>query len=277
MDVSLRTRVNLYRFTPGRRAFVLRELSRRATGFGLTALATRADEASAHDQEVLAMQARRRGQNGGVYGPEAAEIDNLVDRGLTGYHAYLDAQARLFVDQPQGEAGERLRDHLFPAGPGAITRLPYPQQHSEITRIIAAHEDDELQADVAALPELPAMLARLRELNDLYGQMLHDYDIAPGVDEIRLADEAGQENLAEVYLLVLAHGLSDGEDAARQREHLCEPIERQNEAIRLARRRRRQPREVDPDLGDELPDIDDPGGEPSDPTAPEPTPPAPAG
>lgn len=71
----------------------------------------------------------------------------------------------------------------------------------------------------------------------------------------------GQELLAQSVVLILAHYIAHKDkDITRE---LLAPVERQSKAIRAARRRRRQPTDIDPTTGEET-------GEETDPSAPNP-------
>ncbi|MEM9461108.1 MAG: hypothetical protein AAGF11_43490 [Myxococcota bacterium] len=60
----------------------------------------------------------------------------------------------------------------------------------------------------------------------------------------------GQELLAQSVVLVLAHHIAS-QDLETTRDLLA-PIDRQSDAIRNARRRRRQPNDVDPTTGEDV-------------------------
>ncbi len=248
------TRIQLYAFPPGRRAFVMREVARRADTVGLADLAARAARAAEHDQEVLAMRNRRRRANGGHYGPDAVEMDNRVDHCIVGLYGHLESQTRLYRDMPQGLAATKVLSHLFPSGPGEITQLPYAQQHSTVLGLLEAAESEVLADDIAQLPLLPEILERVRAINEQYAAVLNAYSDVPRSEVVREAQAQGQDMMAEVYILILAHGMDGTPESVEVRDLLLEPIDRQNEAIRQARRRRRPAQDIDPDTGAELPE-----------------------
>lgn len=258
MVIPTSSLTNLYGFPVGRRVFVLREVEKRARARGLPAIADKAAQGVAHDSALLTVGIRRRAGSSAVYGVRAMELDNQIDHAVTGFDAFLDSQARLFLNEPRGEAAAHFRHALLPGGPGAVIRLPYTQQHAEIDAMLARLEEPDLVTRVGELPEIVPMAGRLRTLNQQYGDSLNEYDRQPSSDDMRAADARGQELLAETLTLLLAHFISNAPDDHEGRAYLLEPILRQNEAIRASRRRRRKPRDVDPDTGVELPETDPP-------------------
>ncbi len=246
----------------------MREVSRRAEALSLPALAAQATRAADHDQNLWAMRDRRRYVNEGHYGPDAFDMDNRVDHCVVGLHSYLDSQTRMYRDMPQGQAATALLTRLFPKGPGAIIRLPYAQQHTAVHGLLLAADDPALADDIAQLTEFPGMLERLRTVNEEYAAVLNAYNHVPQPDVVREAQARGQDLMAEVIVLILAHGIDGSPESIAARDHLLEPVQRQNQAIRQSRRRRRPAQDVDPDTGAELPngdgDGDDDAGLPVD-------------
>jgi hypothetical protein len=248
---------NLYRFPTGRRLHALREIARRAMELVVAPAVTHATRAIAHDQKVMAMEAAMAAANTSQHGPGAAVLDRKVDRAITGLELHLDAQVRMYGEEHSiGRDATLVRDELLPDGAGAITFLPYATQHERIDALLAIVEDPAgaIGQAVTRVPGLSQMFTQLRTLNDDYGTSLHGYDRSrPTREELAEAQAEGQDNLAEVVFVIMAHYAGQPELRA-QRDSLLEPVLRQNEAIRLARRRRRLPGDVDPEAGIELPE-----------------------
>lgn len=259
--------MNIYEFPPGRRIFAAGEIERRATARNLPAIAAHCTRVIAHDREILRIFLRRDAGGGGQYGSDAPAIDNLVDHALVGFHAHLDAQSRMFLGEPRGTSAATVRQALFPNGPGAITQLPYAQQHAQTDAMLAHLEEPSLVEHVNALSDLPPLIERIRTLNAQYGQALHAYGRIPSPDELRALRARGQELMAEVVAMILAHFATLDPPDPEGRAHMLAPVVHQNEAIRSSRRRRRRPQDIDPDTGEELPtepgdeDPGDPSGE----------------
>lgn len=260
--------VAIYRIPPGRRAFALADLAQRASARGMDAVAAHASLGVAHDRKLMEQEMRfKAGHEGGAYGVDARLIDQLVDRALTGLDGYLDSQERIYGEGSQrGDAASAIRQALFPEGPGAITKLPYGEQHERAGVLLARVADEDLAAHVSALPDLPSMLAELGALNQEYGSVLKDYaqDVPTRV-ELRQANERGQAYLAETMILALAHFVTAAPEDHEGLDFVLEPVLRQNAMVRDARRRRRRPEDIDPDTGETL----EPPAAPAEPAEPD--------
>jgi hypothetical protein len=247
---------NLYRFPTGRRLHAQREVARRATELGNAPILAHATRAISHEEIVMAMEAAIAAATSTQYGASARDLDRLVDRAITGVDLHLEAQARVYGEQhPIGRDAILVREELMPDGAGAITILPYATEHERVAALlaIAAAPGTEVAAAVQRIPTLPEMLTQLRVVNDEYGASLQGYDRGrPTREELAEAQAVGQDLLAESVFVIMAHYA--GQPALRaERDSLLEPVLRQNEAIRQARRRRRRPVDVEPDTGAELP------------------------
>ncbi len=255
----------LYRFPFGRCEFTLREVARRASARNkseIMALATRgADRAKG----ALMMSLLSQNSHGGQYPPEASIVDNLVDHCIAGIESYLELQWRVYQGEPRAAAAERLRAELLPQGIAAITKLPYTEQHAQVNTMLERADDADLADDVAALPEMRSLLERVRTVNGDYGAILSNVVSRASSAERRGAQQSCQELLSATAGLIIGHYALHEPDNTADRDHLLEPILHQNAALGAARRQRRQPRDVDPDTGVELP--------PTEPVeAPQPTP-----
>jgi hypothetical protein len=252
---------SLYRFPTGRRLHAQREIARRATVLAIAPILAHTTRAITHEERVMAMEAAIAAATSTQYGTSAPELDRQVDRAITGTDLHLEAHVRVYGEHhPIGRDARLVREELLPDGARAITRLPYATQHERVAALLAAAEapGTELAAAVQRIPALPDMLAQLRVVNDQYGASLQDYDRGrPTREELAEAQAEGQDLLAESVFVIMAHYA--GQPALRaERDSLLEPVLRQNEAIRQARRRRRGAVDIDPDTGAELPDT---GGE----------------
>lgn len=247
--------IKIYKLPTGRRQYALREVEQRARALGANDIAGLAAQALVHDQEVARMELATEGVSRGRYGPEAVTLDGQVDRALIGIEVYLEAQIRVYGEDSQRGMDAALIDRtLFPNGAAAITARSYVLEHEAILALLHLAREGALAEAVARIPELPAMLAQLEELDRQYGASLLAYERdRPSFEEIKVAQAHGQEMLARVVAVILArHALAP--DRTDERDHLLEPILRQNEAMRLARQRRRRPRDLEADGRDTDPD-----------------------
>ena len=251
--------IKLYKLPTGRRLYALREVELRARAVGASDIADLAALALVHDHEVMRMEASaEEAVSRGRYGRTAVALDGQVDRALTGIESYLEVQLRVFgEDSRRGIDAALLARELFPGGAAAITARPYVLEHEAIQALLLRARAGALAEAVARMPELAAMLAHLEEIDRQYGESLQAYDRdRPTYEEIKRAQAHGHELLARVVAAILArHAFQP--DRTDERDHLLEPILRQNEDIRLARQRRRRPR----DIGEDGPDTDPDGPE----------------
>lgn len=261
--------VAIYQFPPGRRAFAMADVAQRASARHMDAVVAHASLGVAHDRKLMELELRFKAGYDGAYGLDARVVDQLIDRALTGLDGYLDSQERIYGESSaRGAAANAIRQALFPDGPGAITRLPFGEQHERTGVLLARAAGEDLAEHVSALPDLPPMLAEVDTLNQDYGRVLKDYaQDVPTREELREANERGQAYLAETVILILAHFVTHAPEDHDGLEHVIEPILRQNAMVRDARRRRRKPEDIDPDTGEEL-ELPAEPGEPGEPAAP---------
>jgi hypothetical protein len=247
--------IKLYQLPTGRRQYALREVERRARALGASDLAALAAQALVHEQEVSRMELVTEAASRGRYGRAAMVLDAQVDRALTGIESYLEVQIRVYgEDSQRGIDAALLARELFPNGAAAIAARPYVLEHEDIQVLLGRAREGALAEAVARLPELAAMLAHLEEIDRQYGASLQAYDRErPTHEEIKTAQAHARELLARIVAVILArHALQP--DRTDERDHLLEPILRQNEDVRLSRQRRRRPRDVGEDGPDTEPD-----------------------
>lgn len=255
--------MNTYKFPTGRRLYALREIARIAMALVANDIAEHAATGVEHDTRVAAMEARAEALGRSRYGRHAIALDRRVDDGVVGIEAHLVARERVYgAHSKRGADAALVRSKLLPQGAGAITKLAFIPEHERVKALIARAREEDIAEVVARIPELPEMLAELETLNTEYGTMLSAYDRdRPASDDLLAAQARGQEIMAEVTAMIVAR-YARQPDRRAEREALLEPILRQQEDIRLARQRRRRPRDIDPDTGVEIPAPDLPGVEP---------------
>ncbi len=266
MSFRIASLLRLYQLPTGRRAFAHRQVLKRATERGLDALVAHVTAAHTHDHETLRLERQRLGTSRGAYTAETHKLDTLVDRCVVGLKSYLDSQQQSFLPpHPRYQAAEALLQALFPTGASDIVRLSYAQEYEAVSSLLKGLDSDELKPHVEALPDLSFLIANLRETNAEYGASLSSGPNGPSGDELRVARDRGHELLAWTVVLIAAQYTASND--SDEVTHLLQPIMQQNEAMRLARQRRRQPLDVNPDTGDEETnegDPDEPIGDPID-------------
>lgn len=248
--------VSCYVLPPGRGIHALERVVADATALGLERIAARATAAIAAYGQVRDMQIRLHLSRPGAYGPDAVELDNWLDRSLTSVDGYLESQIALFPpDHARAVAASAMRPALFPEGVQTITRQSFVQQRVDVDRMVAAFESEELAPARAELPDLTPMMGQVAELNRRYGESIDAYDRErPSRETLRVAQDGAHTLLLETIVLILAQYIDSAPEARDAVAALLEPIERQNEAVRATRRRRRPPTDIDPDTGVELPE-----------------------
>jgi hypothetical protein len=243
----------LYRFPAGRCLYSLRQVAQRATARDMADLARLAALGVEEAQRVLRMVLLAQQSHAGQYPPEAAQADSMVDHGVAALDSYIDSQARMYQGEERGAAAERLSEHLLPNGVAAITRLPYAEQHGQVDALLDRAAEPELADDVAQLPDLTNMLAKLREHNTKYGAILDQRAVKLDREATRAAENRCQDILNATVGMIYGHYALHAPDRLSERDHLLEPILHQNAAIRAARRQRQPARDIDPDTGADLP------------------------
>jgi hypothetical protein len=238
---------------------------------GVDDVATLAGRGAKEAEKAMDMALTAKNANGGRYSPQASTFDNLVDRCLTGIDYYLDSQIRIYIDEPQGESAALIRRTLFPGTVGDVTSLPYPEEHAHVNTLLQRTRSPELANHVRSLAELPALLERLDRRNREYGQELRKSDDTPSQDDVRQAHMQVQERVVETMNLIFGLYALRGPEKTAERDHLLETILQQNQAVGVSRRRRTTPTDVDPQTGEELPELDDSEPDPAD-TLDEPVP-----
>jgi hypothetical protein len=244
---------DLYRFSPGRALWAMRQVQQRALAMNKAEIAALAAIGVLSAQEALDLSLRARGNRTAQYPPQATAADNLVDHGVAGVDGYLEVQSRMYQGEARAAAAERLRAALLPDGVAVITRLPYAEQHGAVSALLARAADPALSADVAALSEMSSLLTRLTGFNDQYGTILAQVLPRTTREELREAEQRCQEVIEALTGLIVGHFRLHEPDNTAGRDHLLEPILQQNAAIRAARRLHRPPIDVDPETGEELP------------------------
>ncbi len=230
----------------GRMVFALTEVEQRAQKRGLQTIAEHASMGASYGREVLKDAMRWAASSRGRYVPEAADLDFEIDGVLAGIDGYLQSQERIYPNDARGDAATTLRQQLLPEGVAAIIRLPFAQQHAQITALLERANDPDMAEVHAALPEFAELLARLSELNQRYGEALQQETEVPTRGELAAGRARGQDILADTAALILAHYALQAPDDDDGRTDLLQPI---LEQVAAARRRRGAP-DIDPDTGE---------------------------
>jgi hypothetical protein len=235
----------------GRRIFAHRQVRERAQEAGLMRLVAHVDRAIAHDRECLQLQMKLRAKPSARFSPEAGRLDGLLDRAVTGLDNYLDSHVRILgEDSDEGRAAAELRIALFPDSVGALTRLAYVQEDEAVAALLERLRQPDLAPLAAKIPNLDHMLDSIRNLHRQYHEVLRKEHAGPTREDVRASQMEGQELICCTVGMIVGHYAETGDSALCNR--LMVPIEQQIADVRAARQRRRPPRDVDPDTGEEI-------------------------
>lgn len=241
--------INLYIATPGRRVYALREVKRRAQGRGLGELVARIDRALAHEARTAELEGLwSAGQTGKR--PVPRDFDPRIDRTLLIIEQMLIACGE-DLDPEIARYAAELASQLFPQSVTEHIRLPFIDQLQANENVLTVLEAPERREWVDRLG-LRIYTRRLRALNDGFRQALLARDAEPAVkfDDVRAARDKAQAN----YVAIAARigGMYCDDEDAELRTELLAPIMEQNEELRIWRRRRRRPVDIDADTGEPL-------------------------
>lgn len=250
MALTLDSLFTLYRYTPGRRAWMLARIRAIADAAGLQSLAARCDQLTPDETRIAADLRTWTEVRAGLASARVSQalvaLDQRRDGLLGDFHAALQAQARL-VDRPRGQAAVRLLGRLFPEGSRALITLPYPDQTAALDALLAVARG-ELAGDV----EVAAATDWIESLESAHADFAAAYD---GLSErrqvdfkaVRAADTAAQER----FLVLVCH-LVDTASGTPHLAALLDPIDVQQKALKALYQRRRSVPDVDPDTGVDL-------------------------
>ncbi len=260
MAQSVSSYCTLYRFTPGRRAWMLRMIAERARRLGFDEVAARCEALLAEERALASdmqawtvararVAARKSSQRLG-------ELDQARDRVGAGFSKYLKAQAFFAGSGGEtgklGEAAQRLLDGLFPDGVAAVIRSAYVDETATLGALVDRLRGP-LWSDVQATKS-EVWVDALEAANAAFDE---EYDRLTGTAAgdwatLRTRDAEAQE--AFVALVAAVIGAAYG---TPHLEALLEPVEIQQAALKKLYQRRRSVPDVDPETGEALP------GEPS--------------
>lgn len=230
--------LKLVRFPLSRYTFVFRQILDHAQTLDVPAIAALAEHGMARAKEAMELDHRQRAQRPSRFPPETRELDQLVDATVNGLDSYCETQMAMFRGEERAAAAARVRKALLPRGVGDITQRPYAEQHGQVEALLERAQEPHVLADLAVLPELDNVLARMRALNKRYGDLLvQSMGMLTRQDVRGLHDEC-QEILCTLACLIIGHFGTLPERHA-DRDRLLDLILRQNQALRERRRRRR--------------------------------------
>lgn len=258
MALTLLSLFNLYRYTPGRRAWMLGRIAEAATQLGLTGVAAAA-AALVEPEKTLAAGFRtwttvRAGTESSEVSQKLVTSDQQRDATLGAFDAFLAALAGRSA-RASGQAAARVQAAAFPEGSRAIITLPYPDETAAVEALVKALETQHA-ADVAAAGATE-WVVELKEANGAFAAQYDRLSATRAVDfkALKAQDEAQQGT----FLRFLAKVIASSDDA--QLPTLLDPVAVQQDAMKALYQSRRAVPDVDADTGDPLPEpvVTDPG------------------
>lgn len=247
---DLQDYIRLYQLPTGRRIFAQRQVAELAKRGGHKDLENHARAAVEHDEKTRRLEMDWAAQRGAQKSDgEAVRLDNEIDRTLGSLHSFLSALAVSPVDGVGREEAQKVLADAFPRGATTYTVLAFEEQASAVDVLV-----EKLRGalkDAATSLRLTPFVESLKKRNGELKAVLSK-EKKPGLsfDEVRAAEERGQALLLETVARVLGMVPSSSEADVRARGELLGPIWRQNEDVRLSRRRRREAPDVDPATGE---------------------------
>ena len=187
------------------RVNVLKRLSGHPDAASVPHLPQAVANALAHEEELGALQRRRRETPRALHGPQAPVLDQRVDDLIAVLHGRLTLSVRF--DPPPAAEGTHatlLLSALLPDGPGAITQRPYHEEHVAVGQLLAlVAQREDLQRAVAALGH-DRLFATLAAANEAYGAALYCERPAKVTGEmLRTADRRGRRLLAAIVARIV--------------------------------------------------------------------------
>lgn len=229
--------MKISRFPLSRCLFVFEQIRDRALERGAPSIAEMASHGITRVRAAQDLDQRQRALRAGRFPPEAREMDEEVDATINGVDTYCESQMALFRGQPRAAAAARIRRALLPEGVASVTRLPYADQHKQIEALLARAQASDVLADLAILPEMNTMLARVRDANAEYGALLRDTEDVLTRQDVRTRHDECQEILCTTACLIISHFAQP--ERHGDRDYLLEPLLREDAALRERRRRQR--------------------------------------
>jgi len=252
MAIDILSLLNLYRFTPGRRAWMLARIADAATEAGLAELAADAKSRIAAEKALAADLRTWTTVRAATEATEVSQklvgLDQQRDAILGAFDAFLGALAGR-SSRPAGQAAGRLQRAVLPEGSRKIITLPYPDETTSIEAMVEALEDP-LAGDVTTAGA-GDWVAELKTANGDFETQYNRLTASRRVDfkTLRVRDEALQATFLRLISKVVGASTDDGQLAT-----LLDSVAVQQAAMKALYQGRRTITDVDVETGDPLPE-----------------------
>lgn len=179
---------------------------------------------------------------------EATVIDAKIDRLITGISMVCRSWMRgLEADHPTHQAAAELLKATLPEGPGPVVTLSYEAELNYVQNMLRTVD---AAGDLAERAGVAPLIAQLKVLTPKFAEELAKRPEVIEHSLLREHEAQMQRAMAAVIVQIAAAHLSPDADAALAAA--LAPITEQIERARLARKNKRQVRDVDPETGVEV-------------------------
>lgn len=252
MPMSVGSLFTLYRFTPGRRVWMLSMIRKAAGELGLTSVVGRCDALLPAEEQLTADYRTWTEVRSDAAGTETSQalvgLDQTRDGLLGGFDTTLQTQSRL-SGRKSGKAAAKLATKLFPEGSRPIITLPYPDETAAIDALVKLAQG-ELAGDVAdasAADWVEDLAAANAAFKTAYNALTERRQV--DWKDIRAKDADAQER----FLVLVAH-VVDTTFGSPAFAALVDPIDVQQAAMKALYQSRKIVVDIDPKTGDPLPE-----------------------
>ena len=260
---SLQQYFSVYQFPTGRRLFAMRQTAQLAARLGLTEIQRFAEQAVEQAQRTAALEASWRRSRSTQVGrrKRAGSIDAELDRCLGGLAKHLDSMVHTFGDEGIGARAGQLLASILPEGPAAITHMSYENELAAAEVVLRDLKEKHAEA-VVALGLVP-FVERLAALVSQFREALTEESVREiSYDQIRQAQAEGQEAMLRVVAKMIADFPGTSPEQTARRQELLAPIQAQNRRLSERYASRRGLSDIDPQTGEELPEVEPTPAEP---------------
>lgn len=255
--MAVTTFINLRKMPTGRHRFSLQQIRERADLAGFNTIVEKIDRALTRAQRTQRLELRyaeSKNSPSKARG-EAQRIDKMIDEQLVAIYKFVDANRIGDDSEPAVKAAKAILTKLFPAGVGAITQQAFEVQLSTMDTMMEVFAT-RLSTQVQTL-HLERHLNRLgRLIEDFRAELNRNETRSVTFEQVRAARDDLHSQTCKVVAAIIATLDEEDSHTVHQRDQLLAPLRDQQARVADARRRQRQPTDIDPETGEELTDQD---------------------
>lgn len=241
-------RVN--RFTPGRRAYVARQMKPELEALGLVILVALCDAIIEAEQGLITLMREFRNAQAGpsqaTWTPDIIAQDQLLDRLLGELRDLLFTLGKR-TGTPRGDAAAAVHAVAFKGGLTWYTQAPIDEENERVAELLTrlATEGERLAQATA-----DDLVADVRAAHTRYNDLITQFRKGSRLDydAIKAADLDNQRRLLALISRVIAWSL-DQADPLAAREQLLKVVAQKDQEITDLIRERRRIRDIDPETG----------------------------